>query len=434
MHPRPSRRRFLSVSAVAAATPLFIPSRAFGANDRLVLGIIGAGTRASQLVPSLVKLARIAAVADVSLPRAQAMAKGVEADQALQDYRRLLDRKDIDAVVIATPHHWHALCCIHAAQAGKDIYCEKPLAYTIQEGRRVVVAVRKHRCVFQTGLQQRSGRAERDGCRLVRDGILGTVTRVRAHAYASPMDPRFPGQPLPEGLDWDRWCGPAEPTAFHASIWDNRSNPAWVSLRPFSGGAMTDWGAHGLDMAQWALGMDASGPEELWIEGAPFEPQVSTPEQPGGRQKGPTAPRVVMRYGSGVILDFAGGPPFGVQFTGPKGSMTVQRNRFSAAPNLVLPDEPDLVEHDATDSTFAHCHNWVECIRSRSEPVAGVEIGHRTTSIAHLANIARWTSGVTSRVGDKLQWDAVAERFTNSAEANVFLTRQYRSGYELPVA
>jgi hypothetical protein len=112
--------------------------------------------------------------------------------------------------------------------------------------------------------------------------------------------------------------------------------------------------------------------------------------------------------------------------------MTVQRNRFSAAPNLVLPDEPDLVK-DATDSTFAHCHNWVECIRSRSEPAAGVEIGHRTTSIAHLANIARWTSGVTGRVGDKLQWDAVAEQFTNSAEANVFLTRQYRSGYELPV-
>ena len=431
MTPSLSRRR-LGATAAAGAAAMFMPARAFAANERPVLGIIGAGTRASQLLPSLMKLASVAAVADVSLPRAEKMAKAANADLWLQDYRRLLDRKDIDAVVVATPLHWHALCCIHAAQAGKDIYCEKPLAYTIREGRRVAEAVRKHGRVFQTGLQQRSGRAEHDACRLVREGVLGSVTRVLAYNYPSPMEPRFPAQSLPDRLDWDRWCGPAEPIPFHASIWDNQSNPAWVSLRPFSGGAMTDWGAHGLDMAQWGLGMDASGPEEVWVEGKPFDPQTSTPERPGGRQNGPTSPKVMMKYGNGVVLEFAGGPQFGATFTSPKGSMTVQRNRFGTTPATLVPDDDKVVEEDKSDSTFAHCKNWIDCIRSRSETVAGVEIGHRSTSVAHLANIARWTSGLTGRVGEKLRWDATAERFTNSGEANAFLDREYRRGYELP--
>jgi predicted dehydrogenase len=427
-----NRRCVLRASAAAATAPLFIPSRAFGASERPVLGIIGAGTRASQLVPSLMKLARIAAVADVSLPRAERMAKDVGADDCGQDYRSLLDRQDIDAVVVATPLHWHALCCIHAAQAGKDIYCEKPLAYTITDGRKVAEAVRKYGRVFQTGLQQRSGRAECDGCRLVRDGVLGPVTRVVAYNYPSPMEPQFPGQPVPAGLDWDRWCGPVEPVPFNAAIWDNRSNPAWVSLRPFSGGAMTDWGAHGLDMAQWGLGMDGGGPEEVWVEGKPFEPQSSTPEQPGGRQKGPVAPKVLMRYGNGIILEFMGGPQFGVTFVGPQGSMTVQRNRFTTTPATILPSDTGIIHEDGANSTFAHCQNWVDCIRSRGEPAAGVEVGQRSTSIGHLANIARWTSGLTGRVGEKLRWDAATERFTNSPEANTFLARYPRRGYELP--
>jgi predicted dehydrogenase len=428
---RPDRRRFLQTAAVLSA-PLVVPARVFGANERIALGVIGVGTQGSTLLSSFAKRATVAAIADVSLPRAEEKAKSCGAGTAVQDYRRLLDRKDIDAVVIAVPHHWHALCAIHAAQAGKDIYCEKPLAYTIEEGRRITEAVRKHGRVFQTGLQQRSGAKEYEGCMHVRNGTLGVISKVLAYDYASPMEPHFPGEPIPEGLDWDRWCGPVDPVPFNGLIWNNKSNPSWVSLRPFSGGAMTDWGAHGLDMAQWGLGMDEAGPEEVWVEGEPFTPRKSTPADPGGRQKGPTSPTVFMRYPTGAILEFSKGPQFGVTFVGERGTLTVQRGSWKASPEELVTGpvaNPTVTLARSTD----HHANWLDCIRDRGTPVAAAEVGHRTTTIGHLANIARWTSGLTGRVGERLKWDAKAERFTNSPEANTFLTRSSRRGYELPV-
>ena len=202
---RPDRRRFLQTAAVLSA-PLVLPARVFGANERIVLGVIGVGTQGSTLLSSFAKRATVAAIADVSLPRAEEKAKSCGADTAVQDYRRLLERKDIDAVVIAVPHHWHALCAIHAAQAGKDIYCEKPLAYTIEEGRRITEAVRKHGRVFQTGLQQRSGAKEYEGCMHVRNGTLGAISKVLAYDYASGSIVRqsagsytFDINPLPSG-------------------------------------------------------------------------------------------------------------------------------------------------------------------------------------------------------------------------------------------
>jgi predicted dehydrogenase len=430
-----SRRRFLKASlraAVAAgAAPTFVPARAFGANERIVLGCIGAGVRGTYLAQSFAKVAAVAAICDVSLPQAERLAKKVAAATAEQDYRRLLDRKDIDAVLVATPHHWHALCSIHAAQAGKDIYCEKPLAYTIAEGRKMVEAVRKHRRVLQTGIQQRSGSQEQAGCLFVRNGAIGRITRVIASGYASPMEPDFPGEPVPAGLDWERWCGPADLVPFNTVIWNNSSNPSWVSLRPFSGGAMTDWGTHGLDMAQWGLGMDAGGPEEVWTEGTPFVAQVSTPAAPGGRQKGPTGPKVFMRYPGGAILEFGGGPQFGVTFVGEQGRLTLQRGGFKADP-AELTARP--LENPAVDvyRSRDHHQDWLDCIRTRQDPAANVEVGQRSTTIGHLANIARWVSGLTGETGRRLAWDAAAERFTNSDEANRFLARPARKGYELP--
>ncbi|NCX98364.1 MAG: gfo/Idh/MocA family oxidoreductase [Planctomycetia bacterium] len=415
-------------AAVAAGTaPAFIPARAFGANERIVIGGIGVGNQGSGLVRSFAKRASVAAISDVYLPRAEAVAGEVGAGSVHQDYRALLDRKDVDAVIVATPHHWHALCCVHAAQAGKDIYCEKPLAYSIVEGRKIVEAVRGHRRVLQTGMQQRSGGKEQAGCRLVRGGALGTISRVIASTYASPMDPDFPEQPVPAGLDWDRWCGPADLVPFNKVVWDNRSDPSWVSLRPFSGGAMTDWGAHGLDMAQWGLGMDDTGPDEVWVEGEPFQPQRSTPEQPGGRQKGPSTPKVFMRYPGDILLEFAGGPQFGVTFVGEKGRLTLQRGGFKADPPDLAADPAVAVEPGPD-----HHQNWLDCIKSRQDPVANVEVGQRSTSLGHLANIARWVSGLTGETGKRLRWDAAAERFTNSDEANRFLARPARAGYTLP--
>lgn len=434
-----SRRRLLRSSltaglgaAVASGTaPLFIPARAFGANERIVLGGIGVGGQGSSLARSFAKLASLAAISDVYLPRAEKLAGELRAGGVHQDYRALLDRKDIDGVIVATPHHWHALCCIHAAQAGKDIYCEKPLAYSILEGRRVVEAVRKYGRVLQTGMQQRSGGGEQSGCRLVRAGGLGKISRVIASNYASPMEPDFPEQPVPEGLDWERWCGPADLLPFNTVIWDNRSDPSWVSLRPFSGGAMTDWGAHGLDMAQWALAMDARGPEEVWVEGRAFEPQVSTPRNPGGRQNGPRTPKVCMRYPGDIILEMADGPKFGVTFVGEKGRLTLQRGGFTSAPADLAVDPAAAAAVELIQSA-GHHQNWLDCIKSRAEPAAGPEVGQRSTSVGHLANIARWVSGLTGETDRRLRWDSAAERFTNSDEANRFLSRPYRKGYTLP--
>ena len=438
MSERLTRRRFLQAGATtglaAVAVPCFIPSSALGANDRVVLGGIGVGKRGGmgQLGRGFASRAQYAAAADVYLPRAQEFAKSSGARHVYQDYRKLLERNDIDAVVVATPHRWHALNCIHAAQAGKDIYCEKPLTYTIPEGRKVVEAVRKYKRVFQTGTQQRSGRNEYTGCMHVRNGAIGKVKRVLASNYCSPMEPKYPKQDIPEGLDWDMWCGPAEPPPFNFVIWDNSSNPSWVSIRPFSGGEMTDWGAHGLDMAQWGLGMDESGPVEVWTEGEPFKSMTSTPEAPGGRHRGPRAPKVCMKYPGDIVMELDGGPGnSGVRFVGEEGSMAVTRGRFLSDPAELTAEplkDPKVQLYRSED----HAGNWLECIKERRDPVAHAEIGHRSVTICHLANIARWVSEVTGETGQKLQWDAQQERFTNSPEANRFLNASWRKQYQLP--
>jgi predicted dehydrogenase len=427
---RLTRRRFtktaLTAGLTAVAAPSLLPSRALGANERVVLGAIGWGNRGRQLAGGFRKLAVYGAVADVYAPRA-----GDRPNYSYTDYRKVLDRKDIDAVVVTTPHRWHALCCIHAAQAGKDIYCEKPLTYAIPEGRRIVQAVRKYQRVFQTGSQQRSGINEYTGCMHVRNGALGKITRVTAANYCSPMQPDFPKEEIPEGLDWDTWCGPAEPPPYNFVIWNNRSNPSWVSVRPFSGGEMTDWGAHGLDMAQWGLGMDESGPVEVWTEGEPFKTMISSPESPGGRHRGPNSPKVLMKYPGDVVMELSGGGKSGVRFIGEKGQMSVSRGRCACSSDelTATPLEDYKVQLERSEG---HAENWLRCIKERRDPVAHAEIGHRTVTVCHLANIARWVSQVTGETGQKLLWDPQKEQFTNSPEANRFLTPPYRKGFELP--
>lgn len=431
-----TRRSFLRAGVVTGATavamPHFIPSRAFGANDRIVLGGIGVGNQGSGLVRAFSRICDVAAIADVYLPRAETVAASVGAKHVYQDYRKLLERQDIDAVIVATPIHWHALNCIHAAQAGKDIYCEKPLSYSIVEGRRIVEAVRKYGRVLQTGIQQRSGRSEHAGIMHVRNGSLGKLTRVVATNFYSPMEPRHPEQAVPEGLDWDMWCGPAEPPPYNFVIWDNSSNPSWVSIRPFSGGNMSDRGGHGLDVAQWGMGLDDSGPEEVWVEGEPFRTMYSTPENPGGRQRGVGSPKVWMRFPGDVLLELGGGPDWsGVRFVGEKGSITVTRGHSSS-------DPPELIAEPVADPEVelyhspGHHRDWLDCIRERRDPVAPAETGHRSATICNLGNIVRWVSEMTGETDQRLRWDAQNERFTNSPEGNRFLHRPERKEYALP--
>lgn len=395
-----------------------------GANDQIGVGFVGMGRQASDLLRMLpaIKEARVVAIADVNLERAETVAARVNA-VPMQDYRSLLERKDVDAIITATPDHWRALICIHAAQAGKDIYAEKPLTLTIREGRLIVQAVRKYNRVLQTGSQQRSSWPNRCGCELVRTGAIGKIKRVIAHNYPSPWECGLPAQPVPEKLDWDRWCGPVEPIPYNQDLYLPRANPGWISFRPFSGGEMTGWGSHGLDQVQWALAMDESGPIEVWTEGPRFDPPTYT--SPESRERGDklcSQPKVFFRYEGDIVVELGNGPAGGAKFIGEKGTITIDRGVCKSDPPEIAEDAlikrpPGLVE--------SHLRDWFNCIRTRQRPVADVEIGHRSATVCHLANIARWT-------GLRLRWDPSRELFPDAPEMNRYLDRPRRKGYELP--
>ncbi|MFV2065958.1 MAG: Gfo/Idh/MocA family protein, partial [Pirellulales bacterium] len=368
-------------TAAGWAAPYFIPARVLagpgrpGANDRVGVAYIGAGRRARQLM-HLPPDATMVAVCDVLRPRAEEIA-AQHGCLASDDYRQLLDRKDVDAVVVATPDHWHALASLHACQAGKDVYCEKPLTLTIHEGRRLVEAARKYERVFQTGSQQRSMAANRIACELVRRGRFGKIHRVVGHNYPSPWECDFPAQKVPTGLDWDRWCGPTEPRPYHEDLFRPRAKPGWISFRPFSGGEMTGWGAHGLDQIQWALGMDASGPVEVGVSGPKMVPP--TYSVPASQQEGIAAcshPTVYFRYpvppevGSHdkpiektnffprtIEVKLGDGPPGGAIFLGDAGQITIGRGRFTVEPEEL--SREILAEVGPIPDGEDHLQKWI---------------------------------------------------------------------------
>lgn len=431
---RLSRRTFLrrtsTTAAGALALPQLVPSGVLaadgrpGANDRIGIGFVAIGRQASGLLAAAVRLktTRIVAFADASLPRAKTAAERHQA-AAYQDYRQLLDRADVDAIFTATPDHWRSLVCIHACQARKDIYAEKPLTLTIREGRLMVEAARKHNRVFQTGSQQRSQRENIIGCELVRHGTVGRITRVVAQNYPSPWEARLPEQRVPDGLDWNLWCGPTPLVPFHQDIFTPRANPGWISFRPWSGGEVTGWGAHGFDQIQSALGMDETGPVELWATGAKFDPP--TYSAPEGRDRGEkicAVPTVSFRYANGTVVDLADGPAGGGLFIGERGRIRVDRGIVRTEPDEEVAEN---AVREGRGRGGDHIQNWYDCIKSRERPRADVEAGHRSATVCHLVNIARWT-------GRKLTWDPVKEQFVGDADANTYLDRPRRPGFELP--
>jgi predicted dehydrogenase len=426
---RRSRRAFIGQCAAVVSVATIIPSRAVAgrggksANERIGVGYIGVGRRANQLL-DLPEPARVVAISDVHLPRAQEVA-GRFGAAVYQDYRRLLDDDRVDAVVIAAPDHWHALASIHACQAGKDVYCEKPLSLTIREGRQMTDAARKHERVFQTGSHQRTMNVNRLACEFIRRGGLGKLQAVIGHNYPSPWECGLPEQAPPTGLDWNTWCGPAPARPFHQHLFTPRSQPGWISFRDYSGGEMTGWGAHGLDQIQWALGMDDSGPVAIWTEGKPLE--VPTYRVPESRKRGEAAcrhPTVFFRYASGVTVELADGPAGGGTFVGERGTISIDRGTVKTEPRELVTeifggdDRPrDIHEH--------HLQDWVDCMQSRAKPAADVEIGHRTATLCHLGNIARW-------VNRKLAWDPQREMFRDDEEANALASREQREGFRIP--
>ena len=414
-----SRRRFLKQSSTAAAClclPYFIPSTVLGsdgktaANERVNIGFIGAGNRANQLMDQIPAPGQVVAVADCCLPRAQESAKRRSAPwQVYQDYRHILDDKTIDAVFVPTPDHVRVLICIQACQAGKDVYAEKPLTLTIGEGRVLVNAARKYQRVFQVGSQQRTMEMNRFACELVRSGGIGRVKTVLAVNYPGPGDYNgLPEQPVPAGLDWDAWQAQAP-----ARPYNNTLQFGWMGFRSYSGGEMTNWGAHGLDQVQWALGKSQTGPVEIW------------PTSLG------TNGKVRMRYADGVEvrLELDKGPMGGAIFVGSDAKIEINRNKFTTNPKDLVKNPPQPATAQLWEgpgwTAKPHIQNWLDCIKTRQKPNADVEIGHRSISVSHLANIAR-------QIGRKLKWDPAKETFPGDAEANAYLTRPRRKGYELP--
>ncbi|MBN2308372.1 MAG: Gfo/Idh/MocA family oxidoreductase [Candidatus Hydrogenedentes bacterium] len=423
-----SRRDFFirgaGIGAAAAVAPLILPACLHakpgrpGPNDRVNVGYIGVGRRGRQVM-GLPDGAQIVAISDVNQAR---MADLIEAHpdwRAYQDYRELLACDDIDAVVVATPDHWHVLNAVHACEAGKDVYIEKPMSLTVREGRALVRAARKHQRVVQTGSQQRSMDACRLGCELVQNGRLGAVHTVHGANYPSPWECDLPGQPVPEGLNWDMWCGPTELRPYHEELYLPRvrgDEAGWISFRPYSGGEMTGWGAHGLDLIQWALGADESGPVEVW-------PEPGTEPANDTVHKGPRC-QVGFRYASGVVVKLDNhGPAGGGVFEGDAGQLLLDRGKCVTKPEGIA-KEPlaDSDIHLARSTN--HLQNWVDCIRTGEKPIADVEIGHRSATMCHLGNIARWT-------GRSLGWDPERECFIGDDEANALLERPMRKPWAL---
>jgi predicted dehydrogenase len=404
-----SRRVLLSV----AAAPLVLPRRVFGANDRIRVGVIGAGGRGNLLMDQLPPTAEIVAIADCYPKRAdEAVSRRKAAWQIHHDHRALLDRKDIDGVIVATADHQRVLCSIHACQAGKDVYAEKPLTLYIAEGRALVKAARRYNRVFQVGSQQRSMAMNRVACEFVRSGGLGKLLFVQGVNYTpSAGIPQLAEETPPEGLNWDLWLNQAPTRPYHSKL-----HTGWMQWRDYSGGEMTNWGAHGVDQIQWALDADQTGPVELW------------PIPDGAKNA------VGFRYASGATVRLEMPPGDlngGAIFVGEKGRLEVVRNGFRTDPGKLINDVPPPEEVEkwnrAQWQAQFHMQDWLDAMRKRSLPIADVEIGHRSVSVCHLVNITR-------QLNRRLKWDPGTETFPQDSDANALVDRPRRKGYELPAA
>ena len=427
-----TRREFLKAAAVAAVGgPYMITSAALGADgraaasNRITLGSIGIGRQGEYHFRSLIRNGdfQVVAVAevykkfrDMAVELAQEALRAAGGSEAgvkgYVDYRDLLARDDIDAVLIATPDHQHGLMACLAAKSGKDVYCEKPLSLTIREARAMVDAARRYGRVFQTGSQQRSDREFWQACSIVRNGYIGRIKTVHVSVGGPSRPCDLPEEPVPDGLDWDRWLGPAAWRPFHPVLRPphNDSFPGWRSYRVYSGGGMTDWGAHHFVIAQWGLGMDSSGPVEICPPGT-RHPQSLTYVYADG----------VTMYHSGRTDD--GHNVNGVLFTGTEGKVEVNRGTIRTWPESLV-SVPLQRAPVPLYRSRGHHQDWVDCIRSRQRPVCDVEIGCRSVSVCHLGNIAYWLKR-------PLKWDPAKEDFIGDPEASRWLSRPMRAPWTI---
>jgi len=449
-----TRRAFLRSTAklavMAISAPLIVPRSVFGKNapsNRITLGIIGCGNQSSVDIPEWLKLddCQIVAVCDVNQASfgykddKQFLGREPQRDfvnrfyaektrggdfkgcDPYVDFREVLLRKDIDAVAIITPDHWHAVMTILAARAGKDVYCQKPLSLTVRDGQEMIKAVRRHKRILQTGSQWRSNGLIRRACDLVRSGRIGKVQRVETHVAANNFTGPGPGwkeMPVPEGFDYDLWLGPAPKAPYHK----DRCLYRFRFIRDYSGGQTTNFGCHSNDIAQMALG-DATVPVEYEDLGAEFPPK-------GDLFNTPTKVAFRARYASGVVLECRTNPlGYGAKFEGTDGWLRVVRNRIDCEPKSIddapiSPQEARLFESSMSGN---HFRNFLDCVKSRQEPIEPVETGHHTATLCHLGNIAM----ILKR---KIRWDPKREKVLNDAEAQSMTARPLRAPWSYGIS
>ena len=441
-----SRRRALqSVVGVTAASVLPAwfaervladdkPQQPKSPNDKPNVALIGCGGRGRGIAGEAQKFGKIVAVCDVDTRRAEGAALDLKAEHKFNDYRKLLERDDIHVVLNGTPDHWHTLVNVAAMKSGKDVYSEKPLTLTIDEGKKLVEAVRQTGRVLQTGSQQRSDAQFRLVCELVRNGRLGKLTRVTTVLPAGLRAGPFKEKPVPETLDWDAWLGQAPKVPYVPE----RCFTNFRFWYDYSGGTITDWGAHHNDIALWGMGMERSGPTH--VEGKRLVEQI-----PGGYDAA-SQYVVTYRYANGVehvckttpADTIFGGPQRGVEvpqgetrngvvFEGTEGRIYVRRGHAEASdPALLKQELPTSAERLYVSND--HMGNFFECVRTRKPPICEAEIGHRSVSVCHLGSIAL-------RTGLKLQWDPAKEMFVgeNASEGNKYVAREMREPWKLEV-
>ena len=442
------RRNFLRVTALGAAASM-LPLDAFASaavtnkkadkNGKVQMGFIGLGQQAMYLLQGFMGMDDVRVVAgcdvyDVKRDRFVRRVKDyytgkgekkVKVD-VYEDYQDLLARPDIDAVVIATPDHQHAVIAIAACKAGKDIYLEKPATLTIYEGQQLVKAVRKYNRILQVGSQQRSSEEFIHAANLAREGELGTIRKVKVYVGRNNVNPtspapapnNLPKMEVPAGLNWDKWLGPL-PTSVHyhsdfdpiiTETQDEQLWGAWRWYKVSGGGLMTDWGAHMFDVAQWALGKDLTGPVEVIPPGYSFYDHLT------------------YRYDNGVIVSeepFDGSTP-GVQIYGDEGWIKVSRGKFEASDkkfDMAAAAGDDSVPYE---TKVGHHRAFIEAVKSRIDPNVPVEVGHSSCTVCNLGNIAM-------ELGRPVVWNPIVQKFMHDPEATKLLHYDYRPGYSLDV-
>ena len=433
-----SRRDFLRRTTIAAAAtglpPWFVtqsldaaePTRPLSANDQPGIALIGCGGMGRNDAKLAAAFGNIVAVCDVDAKRAAEAAQQFGDAKVFNEFRKVLERDDVHAIINGTPDHWHTLINLAAMKAGKDVYSEKPLTLTIDEGRRVVEAARKSQRVLQTGSQQRSDPRFRLACELVRNGRIGTLKHIQVVLPCGLHGGPFPAAPVPTELDWDVWQGQTVARDYVPERC-HRTFRYWLD---YSGGTLTDWGAHHHDIALWGADCERSGP--VSIEGRRLIEPIA------GGYDAPSQYEVHFQYASGVTQTtvstlrnrFDGStapdqnkdlPEHGVKFEGSEGWIFVTRGKIEAS-------RPELLSEPLTERKVElyvstnHMGNFFDCLRSRKAPICDAEIGHRSVSVCHLGVLAL-------RLGRKLIWNPGTEQFSDDREANTHLTREQRKPF-----